>query len=207
LKSQPGPGLDPACSSLVAALEDDPFYLSICAPRARDAARRRAVLAGYFDYSIQEGRDIGRCVHLADPARGAAVWLLPQAPDAHARAARKKRAFLEATLNAEGCANYYRIVHFMKSKAAGVVDDEAWYLSIIAVDPAAQGQGLGRTLLEPTLAEADRVSATCYLETFNPRSISFYERLRFRTEAGFAEPTTGANYALLPRSPGAPRRG
>ena len=201
-----GVGLDPACASLVTALEDDPFYRSICAPHARDAARRRAVLARYFDYSIQEGRDIGRCVHLPDLERGAAVWLLPQAPDVQAHAAQKKRAFLEATLDAEGCANYYRIVHFMKSKAASVVDDEAWYLSIVAVDPAAQGQGLGRKLLESTLAEANRVSAVCYLETFSPRAISFYERLGFRTEAGFAEPTTGADYAVMLRNPGAPRR-
>ena len=42
-----------------------------------------------------------------------------------------------------------------------------------AVDPAAQGQGSGRKLLEPTIAEADRVFATCYLETFTPEIFPF----------------------------------
>jgi GNAT superfamily N-acetyltransferase len=196
--------IDPACASAVAALEDDPFYRSICAAYVRDAVRRRAVLTQYFAYSIQEGRDIGHCVHLDDRTRGVAVWLLPQTLEVRSRAARKKRAFLETTLDAEGCANYYRIVNFMSAQAARVVDDDVWYLSIVAVDPAAQGHGLGRKLLEPTVAEADRVSATCYLETFSRRSLSFYERLGFATEARFGEPTTGADYTLMVRFPSAP---
>ncbi len=194
---------DPACASVVAALEYDPFYCSICVASGRDAIHRRAVLAQYFAYSIQEGSEIGRCVHLADPTRGVAVWLLPRTPDVQARAAYNKRVLLKTTLDAEGCANYYRIVTFMSTKAASVVDAEAWHLSIVAVDPTAQGQGFGRKLLEPTLAEADRVSAT-YLETFSPRTRSFYERLGFATQVRFAEPTTGADYALMVHSPSAP---
>ena len=190
--------IDPACGSAVAALEDDPFYQSICGAYVKDAARRRAVLAQYFFYSIQEGRNIGRCVHLADPRAGVAVWLLPQIREVQTRAAHK-RAFLEKTLDALGCTNYYRIVEFMHGKAANLVDSCAWYLSIVAVDPALQGQGLGRKLLEPTLAEADRASATCYLETFSSRNPSFYERLGFVTRARFKEPTTGAEYALMVR--------
>jgi ribosomal protein S18 acetylase RimI-like enzyme len=190
---------DPASPSTVAALENDPFYRAISAAYEGDDIRRRAALAHYFDYSIQEGRDIGRCVHLANRALGVAVWLLPQAHEVQRRAARNKRAFLEATFAAEGCSNYYRIVEFMHDKAAGVVDADTWYLSIVAVDPAAQGQGLGRKLLEPTIAEADQLSATCYLETFSPRNPSFYQRLGFATAARFVEPVTGAEYAVMVR--------
>ena len=196
--------VDPASATAATALENDPFYQSICAGYVHDAVGRRAVLTQYFAYSIQEGKEIGRCIHLADSARGVAVWLLPQAPDVRSRAAQNKRVFLQATLDAQGCANYYRIVDFMNSKAASLLDRDTWYLSIVAVDPAAQGQGLGRKLLEPTLAEADRVSATCYLETFSPRSLSFYERLGFAPAARFAEPTTGADYVVMVRDPGPP---
>jgi GNAT superfamily N-acetyltransferase len=189
---------DPACQSAISALENDPFYQSICGAHASSVGRRRATLERYFDYSIREGRDFGRCVHLANPAIGVAVWLLPQAPDAQLQK-KGKRAFLEATLDEQGCANYYRMVDFMHVKAAGIVGDDAWYLSIVAVDPSAQGQGLGRTLLEPTIAEADRISAICYLETFSPRSVSFYERLGFITRARFMEPTACAHYALMVR--------
>ena len=198
---------DPASGSAVAALEDDPFYRSICAPYADDAHRRRSILAAYFDYSTQEGQELGRCIHLADEARGLAVWLLPQPPQKANRAALQKRAFLETTLSAEGCANYYRIVDFMRAKAARLVDDAAWYLSIVAVDPAVQGQGLGRKLLEPTIAEADRAGVTCYLETFGERNLAFYQRLGFAATARFAEPTVRADYTVMVRHPGKSRTG
>jgi GNAT superfamily N-acetyltransferase len=190
---------DPASPSTVAALEDDPFYRSICAPYDADTARRRPVLAEYFDYSIQEGRELGRCVHLADEARGVAVWLLPQPPEIESRAAQQKRTFLQATLSAEGFANYHRIIEFMSAKSAALIDEAAWYLSIVAVDPAVQGKGLGRKLLEPTIAEADRAGVTCYLETFSPRSLPFYQRLGFAPAARFTEPTTGADYTVMVR--------
>jgi ribosomal protein S18 acetylase RimI-like enzyme len=90
---------------------------------------------------------------------------------------------------------------FMSTKAANIVDDHAWYLSIVAVDPTSQGRALSRKLLEPTIAEADRASATCYVETFSPRNIPFYERLGFATEARFAEPTNRADYVVMVRSP------
>jgi GNAT superfamily N-acetyltransferase len=193
---------DQATPSAVAALEDDPFYRSICAPDGGDTARRRAVLAAYFDYSILEGRELGRCVHLADEARGVAVWLLPRSPELESQAAERKRTFLQAALRAEGCANYYRIIAFMSAKSATLIDEAAWYLSIVAVDPAAQGQGLGRKLLEPTIAEADRAGVTCYLETFSQRNLSFYQRLGFATAALFTEPTTASDYTVMVRPPG-----
>jgi GNAT superfamily N-acetyltransferase len=159
------------------------------------------VLARYFAYSIEEGRALGRTVHLADPARGVAVWLLPQPDEVRARAATQKHLFLESNLGARGTSNYYRMVEYMSSKSKGLVDRRAWYLSIIAVDPSLQGRGLGQQLLAPTLAAADANDATSYLETFGVRSVPFYERLGFSTLARFEEPTTGAEYAIMVRNP------
>ena len=193
---------DPACSSAVAALEEDPFYRSICAPYYSDTVRRRVVLAKYFDYSIQEGRELGRCIHLADETRGVAVWLLPQSSRLESQAAQRKRTFLHAALSPKGSENYYRIIEFMSAKSASLVDEAAWYLSIVAVDHAAQGQGLGRKLLEPTITEADHAGVTCYLETFSQRNLSFYQRLGFSAAARFTEPTTAAEYTVMVRRPG-----
>jgi GNAT superfamily N-acetyltransferase len=195
---------DPACSSVVAALEDDPFYRSISEAFAGDVAERRSVLTRYFAYSIEEGRALGRTVHLADPSRGIAVWLLPQSDAIRTRAAAQKRLFLENTLGTRGTGNYYRMVEYMSGKSKALVSEQAWYLSIIAVDPALHGGGLGQQLLAPTLMEADANGATSYLETFGPRTVRFYERLGFATLARFDEPTTGAQYALMARSPQPP---
>jgi len=185
--------LDHACLSAVAALEDDPFYRSISEAYAGDVPKRRAALARYFDYSIQEGSRIGRSVHLAERSYGVAVWLLPQPDQVHAECAQRKRAFLGNCLGKTGSANYHQIVEYMSKKSAGVVGSDAWYLSIVAVDPTKQGQGLGRQLLAPTMQEADSIGATSYLETFSQRSVRFYERLGFSTRASFQEPRQRPN--------------
>jgi GNAT superfamily N-acetyltransferase len=55
-----------------------------------------------------------------------------------------------------------------------------WYLGVLATDPAAQGRGLGRAVLGPVLAAADRTGLPCYLETATESNVRFYEGSGFR---------------------------
>jgi GNAT superfamily N-acetyltransferase len=65
-----------------------------------------------------------------------------------------------------------------------------WYLPWFGVDPAFQGQGIGSVLMTRCLALVDGDHVPAYLESPNPRNISFYERHGFeviaKTEAGNA---------------------
>ena len=65
-----------------------------------------------------------------------------------------------------------------------------WYLPWFGVDPALQGQGVGSVLMTQCLAVVDADKLPAYLESPNPRNISFYERHGFevvaKTEAGNA---------------------
>ena len=198
------PLFDPACAAAVSALEADPFYECITAGFVSDDLRRGA-LAAYFDYSIRQGTRLGRVVYLETAALGVAVWVLPQSDEVRNQERSRKRTYLRGALGECGCERYQRIVDCMSARTRTVVDDDAWYLSIVAVAPEAQGRGLGARLLEPTLAEADAANAICYLETFNPRSSRFYERLGFVTRAEFAEPTTRARYAVMVRAQPRPK--
>jgi ribosomal protein S18 acetylase RimI-like enzyme len=54
-----------------------------------------------------------------------------------------------------------------------------WYLPLIAVDPARQGQQLGDKLLAHGLARCDADRLPAYLESSNPRNLSFYQRHGF----------------------------
>lgn len=193
--------IDPACAAAVAALERDPFYRCITPEFRSDDAARHAALTRYFDYSIRQGARIGRVVHPEEPEAGVAVWILPQSAEVKAREKLHRGKFLHEALGERGHLNYDQIVGFMSTRAGAIVRSEAWYLSIVAVTPERQGRGLGARLLAPTLGEADAARAVCYLETFNPRSLTFYRRLGFDTRAQFDEPTTGVQYAVMVRMP------
>ena len=59
-------------------------------------------------------------------------------------------------------------------------DEPHWYLSMIGVDPARQGRGLGSALLKHCLATlVDAEGALAYLESSNPKNTPLYERFGF----------------------------
>lgn len=191
----------PAVAALVDSLRYDPFYVTITRDFAANEALRRHALARYFDYSMSEGARRGRLVVWPDQAIGAAVWLLPAEPSVYETEATAKAEFLAETLGATGVDAYRRIIDFMRPRATAAVVESAWYLSIVGVTPSAQGQGIGRRLIETTLAEADDAGVDCYLETFDQRNPAFYQRLGFSAAGSHAEPVTGATYTIMLRSP------
>ena len=188
-------------AALIDSLRYDPFYVTITKEFANDEARRRQALARYFDYSMSEGARKGRLVVWPDPAVGAAVWLLPAEISVCDAEAKAKDEFLAAALGATGRDAYRRIIDFMRPRAAAAVTETAWYLSIVGVTPSAQGQGVGKRLIAPTLADADDAGVDCYLETFDRRNPSFYQRLGFLAVGYHAEPVTGATYTIMLRKP------
>lgn len=59
-------------------------------------------------------------------------------------------------------------------------EEPHWYLSIVGVDAAHQGKGLGATLLQDALRHCDEEGLIAYLESSNPANISLYERHGFQ---------------------------
>lgn len=59
---------------------------------------------------------------------------------------------------------------------------DAWYLSVVAVDPAYQGQGLGRMLLEEGLKVADKAGVVVWLCGLRGLE-GLYEKFGFKTLA------------------------
>ncbi len=188
-----------ASAALVTALMYDPFYWAITDDFGTDLAGRKHALSCYFEYSLAEAQRTGRCVVAPDPTLGAAAWLLPRTLDVDAAESELKPEYLTLILGPRGNANYYRMVRYMAPLATRVVPSGAWYLSIIGILPSAQGKGVGATLLADTLAEASSAHTSCYLETFTPRNLRFYERLGFTRVAEHTEPVTDKTYVVVRR--------
>ena len=67
-----------------------------------------------------------------------------------------------------------------------------WYLPWFGVDCALQGQGLGSSLMTTCLKVVDREHLPAYLDSTNPRNVSFYQRHGFevteQSQAGDSPP-------------------
>jgi ribosomal protein S18 acetylase RimI-like enzyme len=73
-----------------------------------------------------------------------------------------------------------------------------WYLQIIGVAPAYQGQGFSSRLLRPVLERIDREGMPCYLETNTGKNVTIYRRFGFEVVSEDKIPGTEVtSFAML----------
>jgi len=110
--------------------------------------------------------------YITDGARAAALWLPPDVEPDEA----EMGAIMEESLRPE-IAKDIEVV--MSGMAEHHPRTPHWYLPVIAADPNWIGQGLGALLMKHALRRCDEEGIAAYLESSNPRNISFYERHGF----------------------------
>lgn len=187
----------PVAQTLYQALRDDPFYITM--EHSVTAASPEEGMLKYMDYSMQEGECFGELFLPAEQSHGASIWSKPLDGAAAREMKKRKKQFLQEQLGAQSLETYTAIVDYMAEQAAPLIGEEDWYLSIVGVSPTLQGRGIGPGLINRVLEKTDCLGANTFLETFTPRTISFYERLGFVVAGEFLEPTTQAGYALMIR--------
>lgn len=116
-----------------------------------------------------------------------AIWIPPGAqPDADAIV-----AVLSESVPTEQQADTFSVLEQMD---AAHPTDLHWYLLWLGVDSARQGAGLGAELLKQCLVRVDADHMPAFLDTPNPRTVSFYERHGFVvtgvSQAGACPPVT-----------------
>jgi len=126
--------------------------------------------------------------YITEGARAAALWLPPGVePDEAAMGAvmaQSPRPDIAEDIGAvlEGMARYHP-------------KEPHWYLPLIAADPHWIGHGLGSLLMKHALRRCDEEGIAAYLESSNPKNISFYERHGFEI---VGEIQHGASPTLIP---------
>jgi GNAT superfamily N-acetyltransferase len=70
-----------------------------------------------------------------------------------------------------------------------------WYLPLMGVDPLQQGKGFGSELMKYVLKQCDHDNRLAYLESSNPRNVSFYKRLGFEAVGSIQ---AGSSPSILP---------
>ncbi len=103
---------------------------------------------------------------------GVAMWLPPGVePDEE-----RFIAHIQETIAEDTREDVFSVLEAMEEYHP---EEPCWYLPIIAVDPAYQGQGLGSQLMKHALHRIDEDGLPAYLESSNPRNMSLYERHGF----------------------------
>lgn len=111
-------------------------------------------------------------VHVVDPGRGAAMWLPPGvSPDIETLV-----GLVEANTPPGRLPDIMAVFEAMDTYHP---KEPHWYLPLIGIDPAWQGQGIGSALMRHALAQADTDGLPAYLESSSPRNVPLYERLGF----------------------------
>lgn len=138
-------------------------------------------------------------VVMTGDARAAAVWLPPHA--IHVPVLEQLR-LLPAFARCAG-----RALPRMLSGIGAFEKDHPhephWYLNLIAVEPAAQGRGLGSELLDHTLDRLDGDGMPAYLDATSERNRALYERHGFVVTAEDRMPKGGPPFWRMWRSPAA----
>ena len=180
------------------ALVEDPFYIAIEQSMGGGEAGRQALLR-YLDFSIVEAERYGVSFFPDGDAVGVSVWSKPLSVEQAQQQKLQKQQFLTEQLSRVYYQLYQEITGFMSEQAKGLVDENAWYLSILGVLPEFQNRGLGVGLISEVLQQTDALAVPTFLETFTPRNESFYQRLGYRVVARPFEPSLQASYAIMLR--------
>ena len=169
-------------STVVSAFVDDPVERWLF-PRPEQYARHFPEFVAAFASEAIDRRTVWTLGELS----AVAVWLPPDAPpDGDAIV-----AVLSRSVSPAQHADMFSVLDQMDE---GHPTFPHWYLPWLGVRRTVQGAGLGGRLLKHCLTMVDADHLPAFLETPNPRTVSFYERHGFEVtavaQAGACPPVT-----------------
>lgn len=167
-----------AAETLTRAFADDPIYTYVFP----DSDTRLRATRRMWEALLAAGLRYGE-VYTTPTRQGIACWMAPGRTEMTlVQQARTGFGLVRAifAFPAASRQRFYGIARYTDELRRRDMQRPFWYLWVIGVDPACQGQGIGSQLMQPVLARADAQGLPCYLETETERNVAFYERCGFR---------------------------
>lgn len=148
-----------------------------------DEADRARLLPWIMGASIRYALRAGQALTTPELA-GLAIWLPPDVrPPGFLASARSGALAAPLKLGWSRFVRFTTMVAHDDQLRRRLAPAPHWHLAGLGVDPPKQRRGIASALLRPTLARADGQGIACYLETYNPANVPFYERHGFSVRA------------------------
>jgi GNAT superfamily N-acetyltransferase len=160
---------------LAQAFIDDP----LCVYTQPDVGARLNQFAWFFAQIVRTGieHDVAYCHRSLGRPDGVAVWKRLQETESTPELDGMEERFGRESYRRFTAYRHFEHVHRQ------CVGGQHWYLSILGVTPSSRKQGIGAALLRPGLRKADQQGLPCYLKTFVPDNVAFYEHRGFEVIA------------------------
>lgn len=179
--------------TLARAFDDDPMMRGFFP----DDASREAGLSRYFTTIFT--RQYARHAVCERTEAATAFWVPPEAQAKAVPDAETVRQLQEILGDR---APLFRDT--IETAAKHTPQEPHWYLAVIGVDPAAQGQGHGAALLRSGLAKADAAGLPAHLESSKPSNLPLYEHFGFTVREELRLPGDGPTLWAMRREPRRP---
>jgi ribosomal protein S18 acetylase RimI-like enzyme len=147
----------------------------------RDDERREVARDDFSTGFVSEQFEHGRRTQVAErhgEAQAVALWTDPPGAQPSLSLGGVRALWGARTLT--GVRRFPRLVRLISATEGRYPNFPHFYLAAIGATDRARGSGIGGALLRATLAECDATGVPAYLESSNPRNLSFYWRHGFR---------------------------
>lgn len=194
--------IDQAGSLFARAFQDNPLLVYM----EPDGKERARISPAFFSAFVRFGHLAGE-VSTTQNVEGVSIWLPPEVVDLDPEL--MAQAGITELPKVLGDEPFGRIMKFFGRLESLRKRDAAfahWYLTLVAVEPDRQGQGVAGSLIRPMLARADSDGVPCYLETADPANVPFYEKYGFEVVVEEIEAESGVRLWTFLRRPHSPHR-
>ncbi|MEO1559667.1 MAG: GNAT family N-acetyltransferase [Cyanobacteria bacterium J06632_19] len=171
--------IDKASEILANAFNEDPFFHYVLPQEDKDK-----LIHGIWKTTLRYCQTY-HSIYTTPELKGIAVWIPPgQFPLNPLRflLAGFYKILFQVGLNRIGNFSLFTLLEQYHKQD---MPEPHWYLLGLGVSPLYQGQGIGGSLIQPILKQADKEGLPCYLETDTDGAVRFYQRHGFeilRTE-------------------------
>jgi ribosomal protein S18 acetylase RimI-like enzyme len=165
----------------------------------QDEAERHAVAVTFGFIALSVCLKYGEAYASSAKMEGVAAWLPPgKAPFGGRQIIRSVPLSVLFRFGRQGASRIQGYGRYIDNMHRRLVPYPHWYLQIIGVDPAYQGQGFSSRLVRPILERIDREHLPCFLETNTEKNVAIYRRFKFEVVSEDKIPGTEVtSFAML----------